>query len=339
MPHGDSLMRHAAVLNRPDNGWMWPSIGLIALLPVLAPLALAATDHDSPPPDAESTPIESPEQRPEDAPPALVGAPADAHVEIGSAQVALAADRVRGAVVKRPHDPDVLFTFSGPGGMPDPDTVRTRWALASGPQGPIHAEPLLTSGFTVQWQAVDASTDVMLCDLNPSQQWYVHVGGAAARALHVGLNGIGQMTVPGAGPQLLRVTIGAPAPVPEPMSDRELPSPDQRVAAVGLPLMPSTAIDTVPPTVTNLRVMASAAATTLTWSTDEPALCVLDFGPTADYGSVIADGNVTSNYQATLTSLQAGTMYHFRITAIDAAGNTTVGVDQVFTANPSPSRK
>jgi hypothetical protein len=66
------------------------------------------------------------------------------------------------------------------------------------------------------------------------------------------------------------------------------------------------------------------------------------YGPTAAYGlqtSMAAAGNGTVELKLThpVTGLQAGTVYHFRVVARNAAG-TTAGVDATFTTKKLPLR-
>lgn len=70
---------------------------------------------------------------------------------------------------------------------------------------------------------------------------------------------------------------------------------------------------------------------TIAWSTDEGADTQVQYGTTPSYGSstVLAAGIMTSHRQ-TLTGLQPGTLYHYRVLSRDAAGNLATSTDATF---------
>ncbi len=91
--------------------------------------------------------------------------------------------------------------------------------------------------------------------------------------------------------------------------------------------------DTTPPVIS---AVASASVTsssaTITWTTNEAADGLVEYGTTTGYGSVtsINTARVTSHSQS-LGSLTAKTTYHFRVKSKDAAGNQAVSADFTFT--------
>jgi plastocyanin len=67
-----------------------------------------------------------------------------------------------------------------------------------------------------------------------------------------------------------------------------------------------------------------------------------EWGPTAGYGQATAEIQLGEDHalhsaSATLLKLAAGTVYHFRLVAINALAETVPGLDQTFTTTPSPS--
>jgi hypothetical protein len=81
-------------------------------------------------------------------------------------------------------------------------------------------------------------------------------------------------------------------------------------------------------------VTATPTTTTATiaWTTAVPANSRLMFGTTTSYGSSSAlNSNLVTTHSATLTSLTAGTTYHYRVLSADSTGVLVTGLDNVFT--------
>ncbi len=63
-----------------------------------------------------------------------------------------------------------------------------------------------------------------------------------------------------------------------------------------------------------------------------PANSQVAYGTTTSYGSSIAlNSNLVTTHSATLTSLGAGTTYHYRVLSADSTGVVVTGLDNVFT--------
>jgi hypothetical protein len=74
-------------------------------------------------------------------------------------------------------------------------------------------------------------------------------------------------------------------------------------------------------------VSASADAdghATVEWETDEPASSVVDYGRTTALGSQASDGARVTEHSVELTGLSPSTTYRYRVSSVDAAGNTAV---------------
>jgi hypothetical protein len=94
----------------------------------------------------------------------------------------------------------------------------------------------------------------------------------------------------------------------------------------------STLGDVVPPEITNVQaVNITDTSAIITWNTDEPANSLVEYGTSTSYGSSLTSAGYVTTHGLILTGLTEGTTYHFRVTSADAANNTTVTTDYVFT--------
>jgi hypothetical protein len=91
--------------------------------------------------------------------------------------------------------------------------------------------------------------------------------------------------------------------------------------------------DTSPPVIS--QVQAGAVTThsaTITWLTDEPSDSQVEYGPDEQYGLLTpVDTILTTGHQITLSGLQAGQLYHYRVRSADEQGNPAVSGDDTFT--------
>ncbi|HWO35953.1 MAG TPA: fibronectin type III domain-containing protein, partial [Candidatus Acidoferrum sp.] len=81
-------------------------------------------------------------------------------------------------------------------------------------------------------------------------------------------------------------------------------------------------------------VSATTATTTatITWTTAVPANSQITYGTTTSYGSSSAlNSTLVTSHSAALTSLTAGTTYHYRVLSADSSGVQVTGLDNVFT--------
>ncbi len=80
---------------------------------------------------------------------------------------------------------------------------------------------------------------------------------------------------------------------------------------------------------TAARVSTSEA--TISWSTDELATTLVEYGETQDYGRrTQADAGLAMEHSIVLQELKSGVTYHYRVRCTDAAGNETVSSDRTF---------
>jgi uncharacterized lipoprotein YddW (UPF0748 family) len=99
-------------------------------------------------------------------------------------------------------------------------------------------------------------------------------------------------------------------------------------------VLPAT--DGTPPTISNVssgNVTDSSAR--ITWSTNEAASSVVEFGPTVSYGFTASDSSLVISHVMDLSGLTPSTPYHFRVKSSDAGGNQAVSGDYTFTTNDS----
>ena len=81
-------------------------------------------------------------------------------------------------------------------------------------------------------------------------------------------------------------------------------------------------------------VTATPTTTTaaITWTTAVPANSQIAYGTTTSYGSSSAlNSNLVTTHSASLTSLTAGTTYHYHVLSADSTGVVVAGLDNVFT--------
>lgn len=84
--------------------------------------------------------------------------------------------------------------------------------------------------------------------------------------------------------------------------------------------------DTTSPIITNLQAIPHGDGTaTVTWTTDEPADSLVDYGTSADNLNLTASASaLVTAHSLTLTGLAPSTTYYYRVTSADAASNSTI---------------
>ncbi len=74
----------------------------------------------------------------------------------------------------------------------------------------------------------------------------------------------------------------------------------------------------------------------LAWLTDAPSDSQVEYGLTAAYGMVaMLNAERTTYHTGTITNLQPGTLYHYRVQSRDAAGNLGLSPDLTFRTRPA----
>ena len=92
-------------------------------------------------------------------------------------------------------------------------------------------------------------------------------------------------------------------------------------------------VDSTPPVISGISSSdVTTSGTKITWITDEPSTSQVDYGKTTAYGSsTTLDTNLVTSHSVTLTGLEAGTTYHFRVVSIDGTENMARSGDNTFT--------
>ena len=69
----------------------------------------------------------------------------------------------------------------------------------------------------------------------------------------------------------------------------------------------------------------------LSWDTDSPCKCQVEYGLTTRYGKQTTLDKVSQDsHDIRLASLQKGTVYHYRIRTVDEDGNVELSEDRTF---------
>jgi uncharacterized repeat protein (TIGR02543 family) len=97
-------------------------------------------------------------------------------------------------------------------------------------------------------------------------------------------------------------------------------------------------LDTTPPVIENIKENAGRISATITWTTDEPATSVVEYGETTSYElGMVEDVNLKLSHFIGLTGLIPGVEYHYRITSEDASGFSSTTVDRTFSTDDGSS--
>ncbi len=80
--------------------------------------------------------------------------------------------------------------------------------------------------------------------------------------------------------------------------------------------------DTVPPVISAVSAAPGNGSAVITWTTNEPATTRVNYGTSSSsLSSVVNDTKLVTAHSITLTGLNPGVTYYYRVTSIDAAGN------------------
>ncbi|MFC1848624.1 LamG-like jellyroll fold domain-containing protein [candidate division CSSED10-310 bacterium] len=85
-----------------------------------------------------------------------------------------------------------------------------------------------------------------------------------------------------------------------------------------------------------VEVIAPNAAV-ISWTTNESATSIIEYGPTDTYGDIITNDDYTTDHLILVDSLISSTLYHFKVGSDDPAGNgPTYSLDHTFTTPSAP---
>lgn len=98
-------------------------------------------------------------------------------------------------------------------------------------------------------------------------------------------------------------------------------------------LVSASPVDTTSPTVSSVSVSPSTTSAVVTWTTNEAASSIVDFGMTNAYGSSTSETDTSprvTSHSVTVSNLLACTRYHYRVRSKDAATNQGTSSDGTF---------
>lgn len=95
--------------------------------------------------------------------------------------------------------------------------------------------------------------------------------------------------------------------------------------------------DLTPPVLSSILVNPAETTAAVSWTTDESADSVVEYGLTDTYGSTASSASLTAAHSLALSGLTAGTTYHYRVSSTDASDNTATSDDATFTTDPEGS--
>ena len=111
-----------------------------------------------------------------------------------------------------------------------------------------------------------------------------------------------------------------------------------------LPLFVSVLIVVIASSIANAQTWISAVnfttttnTATISWVTAVPSDSIVDYGLTTSYGSTSSAATRVTSHSVTISGLQAGTTYHFRVRSCDSDGVVVAGLDYSFTTQQSVS--
>ncbi len=93
--------------------------------------------------------------------------------------------------------------------------------------------------------------------------------------------------------------------------------------------------DTDAPELSNINVTTTTSSAIVTWTTNEPANSVVNYGFTDGYGINVSKGTRVQNHSVTLSGLNPNTEYHYQVVSTDGSSNTATSNDLTFTTVPS----
>lgn len=90
--------------------------------------------------------------------------------------------------------------------------------------------------------------------------------------------------------------------------------------------------DTTPPVISNVASSSiTSSSATITWTTDEAATTVVDYGTTTSYGTTVTGTPSVTSHSITLSGLALNTTYNFRVKSADSSSNLATSGNFTFT--------
>ncbi len=86
------------------------------------------------------------------------------------------------------------------------------------------------------------------------------------------------------------------------------------------------------PIISNIRsYVALPTKVDISWTTDIESDSTVEYGLTSDYGSILTSASLSPSHSLSITNLPIATTFHYRVTSVDATGNSTMSGDYTFT--------
>lgn len=100
----------------------------------------------------------------------------------------------------------------------------------------------------------------------------------------------------------------------------------------------TAAPDTTPPTISAVQATGvTHAGATITWTTNEPADSLVEYGTSTSYGSTSTlDPSLVTSHSQSISGLAASTTYNFRVKSKDASGNLATSTNGTFVTAAAP---
>lgn len=98
-------------------------------------------------------------------------------------------------------------------------------------------------------------------------------------------------------------------------------------------------IDTTAPNISSVSVTTGTTTASITWTTDESASSIVDYGLSASYSSSTVETDTSprvSSHSVSISGLSACTSYHYSIRSKDAALNTGSSTNNIFVTTNCP---
>jgi hypothetical protein len=89
--------------------------------------------------------------------------------------------------------------------------------------------------------------------------------------------------------------------------------------------------DITAPVLSSIASSPSQTSATITWTTNEAATSVVNYGLTSSYGSASSSAALSTGHTINLSGLTASTTYHFQVRSVDASSNIATSSDLVLT--------
>jgi hypothetical protein len=92
-----------------------------------------------------------------------------------------------------------------------------------------------------------------------------------------------------------------------------------------------------PPVISGISANPSTTSATITWTTDQAASTVVNYGLTTAYGSSVSNPTLVTSHSAVLSNLTCNTGYHYEVSSTNGGGQTSTSTDQTFTTGACPA--